>query len=233
MEIKQKDCPKNVSAAFKRADFTELPPETILDILLTYVVPKREIKTAITRLLYRFGSVSATMEADISDVTDILEGNEYAASLLKLIPSLGAYYHIDKLRTGRRFDSIDALVEYCVYRFMRDNRESYSVLLLDANMRMLGIEEIAEGTECSVEINLEKLGNVLFRYGASEYILVHNHPACEPSPSDNDVAATERVYDSLLPFNKIMVEHIIISGNRYTPIMQAMRRGGHIFRARG
>lgn len=210
-------------------DITELSPETLLEIILSYVLPTSEVSASVSRIMGHFGSVSAAMEADISDIARLLGGDMNAASLLKLAPDFGRYYCMDRLKGGKRFSNIDEIAEYCIFKYIKDKRESYSVLMLDSGLRMLGIEKLADGTACEVEVSFEALGSALFRYGAHGYILIHNHPGTDPYPSDADVMLTERLYAITAPFGKYLMEHIIISGNNYLPIMQLMRKNGYDF----
>ena len=210
-------------------DITDLTPEAFLEVVLGFVMPKAKIGGGTQRLMEHFGSVSAIMEADVSDIAEQLGGDIKAAEFLKVAPDLGRYYFMDRLKGGKRFDSVDEIAEFCIFRYIKDRRESYSVMLLDASLRMLGIEKLAEGTACEVELSLEALGSALFRYGAQAFILIHNHPGAEPNPSDADVALTERLYAITMPFGKQLMEHIIISGNNYLPIMQLLRKNGYDF----
>ena len=222
--------PQNLKALLSGFDFEEISPDVVLGMLLSFVMPGAECKLAANRLLDKFGSVSSVLEASAADVAATIGISEDSAALLGLIPAIGTYYQLDKFRGGRSFVTVDDIAEYVVCKFANDKRESYNVILLDPAMRMLGIEELAQGAECSVEAELDKLGAALFRYGATGYVIVHNHPAAEfPYPSDKDVHTTRMIYDLMAHFKKYMVEHILVSGGSYIPLMQLMRKSGYTF----
>lgn len=220
---------KQIAALLSGNGISRLEPKQFLALLISYVMPDADVNMLAGRLLGRFGSVSSALEADIEDIADALGTDKNTASLIKFIPDISLYYHLDKLKGGKRFESVDAIAEYCVYRFIRDTRESYSVLLLDNNMSMLGFEELAQGSACQVGVNLEKLGSALFRYRSSGFILLHNHPGADPYPSENDIYFTEKLYALTAPFEKHFIEHYIISGDSYMPIIQLMRNQGYDF----
>ena len=92
--------------------------------------------------------------------------------------------------------------------------------MLDNSKHFIGVKTLAEGAYCSVDINIELLATVLFRYSAANFILVHNHPGGTPYPSDADINLTISIYNIMKPFNKILLDHLIIAGNKYLPIMQ-------------
>ena len=208
--------------------FDNMLPRDVFELVLDYVLPPEEAKNGALRLEERFGSVSAAIEAPVSFIAQVLGGNEIAAHFFKLVPAIGSYYRIDKINGGRRFVSTDDIAEYCVHRFASDRRESYRVLLLDSNMRMIGIETLAEGTACDVELDLEKIGSIVFTYKATGFMLIHNHPSFVACPSKRDEVATERIYELFRSFNKRLLEHLLISGKYYTPIMQKLRSEGRL-----
>ena len=82
---------------------------------------------------------------------------------------------------------------------------------------------MAEGAGCSVDINLELLATILFKFSAPNFILVHNHPGGNPYPSVADIQITNYVYETFKPFNKTLLEHLIIAGKDYMPVMQIIK----------
>lgn len=201
----------------------------ILCALLSFMLDEKSAGEGAKRLLEKFGSVSSVMDAPINDIAHELNGNVSAARLLTLIPTFSKGYFLDKVGGGRRFGSVDELAQFCVYKFFNDRRESYQILMFDSSASLLGIEEVTGGSGDHVCAELEKLGDALFRYGAKSFALVHNHPGIEPYPSESDVRVTERIYALTAPFGKILSEHLIISGNKYIPILQLLRANGYDF----
>jgi DNA repair protein RadC len=49
------------------------------------------------------------------------------------------------------------------------------------------------------------------REGASTFILVHNHPSGDPTPSAEDVAATEAIARAAAVVETPLVDHVIIA----------------------
>ena len=167
------------------------------------------------------------MDDDIEYIREAI-GDPEAAEFFKLIPLFGTYYRLDKIAGGRHLGNLDDIVEYCMYRFSLEKREILYVILLDTNLKMLGSELISEGDAGGVYADTEKIAQAIFKYGASAYILVHNHPSGQPYPSDADVMLTQKAMNLFDPLNKNLIEHLIITNNGYFPIIQ-MRRQGRFF----
>ena len=53
---------------------------------------------------------------------------------------------------------------------------------------------------------------------AATFILVHNHPGGNPSPSDEDIQVTQRIIDAGKILGIHILDHIIIGMNSYESI---------------
>ena len=204
-------------------------PHEVLELILFYSIPQQDTNEIAHRLINHFGSFSAVLDAEPTELMRVSGIKEISAALIKLIPAICSYYHIDKTYGGRKFVSIEGIAEYCMYKTLSETRERFYVMIFDNTMRMLAFETLTEGSYSEVEVNLEQLAQVLFRYSGSNFILIHNHPGGSAAPSEEDIILTERIYSVTAPLNKILIEHLIISKNRYIPIMGALRSRGYDF----
>ena len=233
MSVTDKDVHKNhrrrIRERFLHNGLEGFAPHEVLELLLTFAIPRSDTNLIAHRLIDHFGSISAVMDADMYDLMQIPGVQDISATLLKLAPEIGKRYQIDKFEPTTRFSDVASVAEYCVYSHLRDTEEAISVMMLDARMRLLGNEVVMSGEGCAVSLDLEKLGSILFRYNARSFILVHSHPGGDVTPSDQDVILTGKIFNLMKNFNKIMVEHIIIADGHYVPVMQHLRTRGYEF----
>lgn len=79
-----------------RNKFTENPPslnETeLLELILSYAIPRRDIQPLATELIINFGSLSSVLAADTSDLCKTKGISEYTAACLKLVAWVGNHY---------------------------------------------------------------------------------------------------------------------------------------------
>ena len=93
-----------------------------------------------------------------------------------------------------------------------DDREHFWVMLLNAQNRLLRVEEVSVGTQSASLVHPREVFRLAVGEGASSLILVHNHPSGvpEPSPEDRrltlDLVAAGQVLD-------IRVHDHIVVGN--------------------
>ena len=201
-----------------------MPEADVMELIVSYFAPSAVSENVTQNMLDRFGTVACAMDADIEYLENTL-GDAQAAEFFKLLPMFGTYYRLDKAVGGRYLGNLDDIIEYCTYRFSTEKREVLYMILLDNSLKMLACELISEGDVGGVYADTNKMAEVMFRYGASSYILVHNHPNGVAYPSEADIALTAKTTELFNPFNKNLIEHLIISKNNYFPIVQMMRNG--------
>ena len=201
-----------------------LSADEVLECAIACFYEDDVIPTALARIKEDFSSLAELIDAPIPKMRKAL-GSERVAYFLKLIPSLGKYYRLERSKKQNPVGLMD-IAEYSSFRLCTDMRESLHVILLDNEMQMIGSVLIAEGDGCSVEASYQKIAEAVFATSAVAYVLVHNHPLGEAYASENDVRVTAELYSLLAPLGKRMVEHIIIAGNKYVPVMHMMRREG-------
>lgn len=97
-----------------------------------------------------------------------------------------------------------------------ETRERFKVIVLDTKNHVLGIEEISVGTLDASLVHPREVFQAVLKYPVSAFIIFHNHPSGDPSPSREDVAMTERLGKAAKIMNIPMLDHIIIgtSGER-------------------
>ncbi len=107
-----------------------------------------------------------------------------------------------------------------VYRIMipimrsLDHEECW-VLYLNRRNILSAKEMISSGDLESTIINDKFIIRKMIERKAESIILVHNHPSGDPSPSVADIHQTEKLRRSLSVVGFALLDHIIISSNRF------------------
>ena len=93
--------------------------------------------------------------------------------------------------------------------------ERVFVVPLDGQGRPIHAHELSQGTLESCSVPLRALVHHLLDVGASRFILVHNHPSGDATPSDQDRRITERLRARCAPLDLTLVDHVVIARNGY------------------
>ena len=114
-----------------------------------------------------------------------------------------------------------------VYRIMipimrsLDHEECW-VLYLNRRNILSAKEMISSGDLESTIINDKFIIRKMIERKAESIILVHNHPSGDPTPSVADIHQTEKLRRSLSVVGFALLDHIIISSNRFFSFSEEM-----------
>ena len=75
----------------------------------------------------------------------------------------------------------------------RDDREHIVALALTHKLAVIGIVKVAEGGASTAHVDPKVLFRTLLTMGACKFILAHNHPSGDPTPSPEDLNLTKRI----------------------------------------
>lgn len=183
----------------------------ILELLLYYAVPRRDTNPLAHRLLERFGSLSAVMDAP----ADVLREFGLSANmtvLLKLIPEISRVY-MDSRRAGKELVTEENIREKILSKFVGRQKEIVVLMLLNGRGQELFCDVVSRGSVNASEIYVRKLIELAVKYNASLAVLAHNHPSGLALPSGKDIAATKKIKAALKLIGVRLTDHIIVTDN--------------------
>jgi DNA repair protein RadC len=126
-------------------------------------------------------------------------------------------------REARRkisFDSPSGVAAYYIEALRCEEQEVVCALMLDTKNHRLGEAEIFRGTVNQSLISPRELFLSPFSYHAVSFILVHNHPSGDPSPSREDILVTARIRKAGELLGIRLVDHIIVGDGDYFSFME-------------
>lgn len=119
-----------------------------------------------------------------------------------------------------RFDSPSSIADYFMEETRYLTREQMILLLFDTKNRLLKELIISIGTVNASLASTREIFVEALRYEAVYFILVHNHPSGDPTPSPQDIAVTKRIQQAgeLIGIN--LEDHIILGEHRYISLRE-------------
>jgi DNA repair protein RadC len=102
----------------------------------------------------------------------------------------------------------------------KQSEEVLACFALNMQHEVIGYFEVARGTLNASLVSPRELFKRLFVANAAKFILLHNHPSGDvtPSPADEDV--TKRLYQLSKSFDIEMLDHVIVSDKSYTSLRE-------------
>lgn len=103
-----------------------------------------------------------------------------------------------------------------------DDKEKLYVILMDARKKVIGINLVSIGTINEVMMHPREIFKPAILLGAVSFIMVHNHPSGDITPSKEDMNATDRIIECGNLLDIPLMDHIIYSEDSYYSIYDEM-----------
>jgi len=122
---------------------------------------------------------------------------------------------------GRDLSSVEAVVKLMRPRVAGSKKECFYVLVVDARNRLVGREDVSQGSLDSTMAHPREVFDKAIRAHGAGIIVVHNHPSGDPQPSDDDIRLTRRLAEAGKVVGIPLKDHVIVT-----------RSGHYSFRSR-
>jgi len=186
-----------------------------LELLLTYAIPRGDVKPVAKSLLRSFGSIKDIIDADMADLEKVRGVGFASAVALKLLKDLCALYLKQQAMEKPQITCTSELVNYCKAALGGMKDEQFRVIYLNAQNRIIDDESIQEGIVNQAVVYPRKVLENALKRKASAIILLHNHPSGNVRPSDADIRLTRTIQETAKVLDILVHDHIIIGENRF------------------
>lgn len=89
-------------------------------------------------------------------------------------------------------------------------------IAMNTKNHIIGFSQIAQGSINTCYLDTKELFKVILLCNASRFILIHNHPSGDSTPSQNDYQMTEKIKEASKIMGIEFLDHIVIAQNGYT-----------------
>lgn len=123
-----------------------------------------------------------------------------------------------------RFDSPEYIARYFMEEMRTLETEQTRVLYLDNRCRLIHCERIFSGSVAACVLHPREVLKKGLQYDASCFVLIHNHPSGDPTPSQADLDATIRMKKAGEMIGISLLDHLILGDYQYV----SLKERGHI-----
>lgn len=178
-------------------------------------------------------SVLETANQVLKKVSKIQDLNYLTLEELKEIDGIGitkAVTILSAIELGKRINKIEKneisfLDPHQIYNYMKQELQQYKeerafALYLNAKGKLIEKKLLTIGTINQTIIDSKIIFKWVFKLSASAFILIHNHPSLDPTPSKQDLIVTKEILKHSKTLGIYFLDHIII-GNGYYSMSQS------------
>ena len=210
-----KERKKRLKERFKAGSLDSFHNLEILELLLAYAVPGKDIKALAAALIQRFKSFRAVFDASQEDLRTVPGMGESAALLIRLIKDMAGVYLRERLSGKDLIRNPKDVLDYLNLTLSGERVEKFLAIYLNSRNELLAIETLHEGTINQTVVYPRKAIEKAFKHNAKAVIFVHNHPSGDSTPSGVDRQLTKTLDRAALAVDIIVHDHIIIGKSNH------------------
>ncbi len=184
----------------------------VIELLLTYVIPRRDVKPIAKQLLERFDTLAGVFDASTHELRQEDGVGDQAAAFLALIRQVQQRYLASALPERPLLDQPGRVRDYLRLLLQSRGTECFGAIFTDHGHRPLSAEILFEGTVDRAAVYPRNLLKRALELDARALLLFHNHPAGTPRASDTDRALTRRMIAAAEPLDIGILDHFIVAG---------------------
>jgi len=185
----------------------------LLELLLSYSIPRVDVKPLSRQLLNTYGGLHQILSAPIKSLISNKGIKENTAVLIKLIYQIMILDYKNHMDSTPIFHDYKKLSEYCKLLLSGKKIEEFHILYLDDNYRLLSDDLHSSGTIDWAAVYTREIVKRALEINAHSVVLLHNHPISGKSFSTEDIEITSSVKNILSGVGIQLFDHLLVSGD--------------------
>lgn len=190
----------------------------ILELLLTYTIPRKDTNPTAHKLINRFGSFSSVIDADYYDLIKVDGIGPESAMFFNVLSQMKDIY----FKSKQEQESIEIKTTNQAVQFFRKfypikDKEFMVMVCLNKSKRLIRVFRYEGQSETEVSFDIKQITNNINDNGVSSVVLFHTHPQGEAFPSMSDIVTTQKLVNVCLVNGIDCDDHIILTeSNHYS-----------------
>jgi DNA repair protein RadC len=182
----------------------------LVALLLRTGLPGLSVLQLAETLLTGFGGLTGLLHAGTEELLRIKGLGPAKRAELAAVLELARRSLLQQMRVQPVFDSPDRVKDYLRMQLGEREHEIFAVLFLDAQSRLLKLEEMFRGTLTQTSVYPREVVKRALELGAAAVILAHNHPSGAAEPSRADEYLTQTLKSALQLVDVRVLDHFVV-----------------------
>ena len=205
-----KDHRKRLRERFINGGVDAVPDYELLKLVLFRAIPRQDVKPLARKLTETFGDFNGVLSATQAQLLDVEGVGASVAVELKIVEAAAHRLSRAKVIGKHVLSSWQALLEYCQTTLAHKKSVEFHVLFLDRKNYLIQDDCLGRGTVDHVPVYPREIVKCALELDASALILIHNHPSGDPTPSQQNIAMTERIVSAADAVGITVDDHFVI-----------------------
>ncbi len=183
----------------------------LLELLLTYALPRVDTKPLAKDLLHHYGTLLGVLQQPTERLMRVKDLGPQSALFLKLIHAFLTRSMEAAVENETKISGPEDIFAYIRLHLGARTRECIYALYLDTVNRVVYHSEVSSGTTDRTALYPREVLKPALVYEAVGLVLVHNHPDGLPVPSEEDHELTKKVESMVGTLGIRLIDHMIVT----------------------
>ncbi len=183
----------------------------LLELFLTYSIPRRDVRTIARDLIKTFGSIYGVVTAPVEALENINGIKEHSAVFLKIAHEIMKLGQKDILKDAPVFHDIKQVFDYVRITLSGKTIEEFHVLYLTNDYKLIQDDLHSSGTIDWSAVYTREIVKKALSLNAGAVIFMHNHPTGGKSFSMDDVNITLDLKEKLSVMDVEFFDHYLFA----------------------
>lgn len=176
---------KRLRERFKRTSLDGFHDYEIVELLLTFAIPRRDVKPVAKEVMRRFGSLKAVFEAPADKLASISGIGEHASVLLSLVRGTADAYLKEEVAGKGVIRSPDDAAALLRHAAKDTTGEKLLAVYMNSRSEVLGMETLHSGALSALRLTPRVVIERAFSHNARSIIFCHDLAGGKDAPGDD------------------------------------------------
>ena len=211
---------RRLRSRFARSGAAGLQDYEIIELLLTYAIPRRDVKPLARMLLDKFQNLAGVLHASGSELLSVPGIGSRTAMLIILMREIMLKAMEQDIREKPVINTRQDIFKFLRLKLGSEKKETLMVFYLDSGRHIMEYD-IWRGTVDRTVIYTREIIEKALICRACGVILAHNHPGGSKGLSQEDLKLTENMKDTLSRLGIELLDHIVVARSSVTGYMES------------
>ncbi|MDT8998388.1 DNA repair protein RadC [Paucibacter sp. APW11] len=183
----------------------------LLALLLRSGIKGKPVLQMAQQLLDEFGGWAGLLNTEAKDLARIKGLGPAKRAEIAAVLEIARRSLNQQLARRPVFESPESVKQFLQLQLAALDHEVFALLLLDAQHRLIAMEELFHGTLTQTSVYPREVVKRALAHGAAAVILAHNHPSGVAEPSRADESLTQALRSALALVDVRVLDHLVVS----------------------
>ncbi len=186
----------------------------LLELLLFYAIPRKNVNPLAHLLLDKFGSINGVLSASANELLSVDGMGESTSAFITTLSKILDVVSEEEMQEGLKLFNLENVKKYLIKFFSNYDKEVFYAFFLSKTEKVIAKVSYTSDKVDEINFLLSEFSRSFASVKPYAVVVAHNHPSGNPEPSMKDDSATEKMY-LMFSLNGVkLYDHVIVAGNK-------------------